>query len=89
MCCSEPVQGKFKLQGDKKDQMKDLMKFGDGSDQFLQGERNVTYVSRMQCLQSAINQQIQDIGNGAIDRKVGLISFNSEVNVIGDGTQDP
>ena len=47
MCCSEPVQGNFKLQGDKKDQMKDLMKFGDGSDQYLQGERNVTYVSRM------------------------------------------
>jgi hypothetical protein len=30
--------------------MKELMKFGDGSDQYLQGERNVTYVSRMQCL---------------------------------------
>jgi hypothetical protein len=54
MCCSEPVQGNFKLEGDKKDQMKDLYKFGDGSDQYLQGERNVTYVSRMQCLQSAI-----------------------------------
>jgi hypothetical protein len=35
--------------------MKELMKFGDGSDQYLQGERNVTYVSRMQCLQAAID----------------------------------
>ena len=34
----------------KVNEMKELMKFGDGSDQYLQGERNVTYVSRMQCL---------------------------------------
>jgi len=34
MCCSEPIQGKFKIKGDKTDEMKDLMKFSDGSDQF-------------------------------------------------------
>ena len=55
MCCSQAIQGKFKLKGDKTSEMNDLMKFSDGSDQFLQGERNVTYVSRMQCLQSAID----------------------------------
>lgn len=65
------------------------MKFSDGSDQFLQGERQVTYVSRMQCLQAAINQQIMDIGNGATDRKVGLVSFNDQVTVVGDGTEVP
>lgn len=33
------------------------MKFSDGSDQFLNfQEKNVTYVSRMQCLQAAIEQ---------------------------------
>lgn len=76
MCVSQPIQGKHQLKGDKVKEMNDLKKFGDGSDQFLQGERNVTYVSRMQCLQAAISQQIQDIGNGATDRKVGLVSFN-------------
>jgi hypothetical protein len=40
----------------------------------------------MQCVQAAINQQIQDIGNGATDRKVGLVSFNDQVTVVGDGT---
>jgi len=51
MCCSQPVQGKFKLKGDKTAEMKDLMKFSDGSDQFMTNkEKNVTYVSRMQCL---------------------------------------
>lgn len=66
------------------------MKFSDGSDQFLsQHEKGVTYVSRMQCLQAAINQQIIEMGQGVGDRKIGLVSFNNEVNVVGDGGQDP
>ena len=56
MCCSQPVQGKFQIKGDKTKEMKDLMKFSDGSDQFMDNsEKNVTYVSRMQCLQAAID----------------------------------
>ena len=35
----------------------EFKKFGDGSDQFLNSnERNQTYVSRMQCLQAAVDQ---------------------------------
>lgn len=90
MCCSQPVQGKFKIKGDKTAALAELMKFSDGSDQFMnQGEKNVTYVSRMQCLQAAIDQQIKDMGNGASDRKLGLVSFNNEVTVVGDGASDP
>lgn len=29
MCCTEPIQGKFKIKGDKTASMKDLMKFSD------------------------------------------------------------
>lgn len=47
MCCSQPVHGKFKIKGDKTQEMQDLMKFSDGSDQSLMGEANMTYVSRM------------------------------------------
>jgi len=43
----------------------------------------------MQCLQAAIDQQLTDMANGAADRKLGLVSFNNEVSVIGDGAQDP
>lgn len=50
MCVSSPIQGKVNIKGDKKNDLKEFTKFGDGSDQFLQGERNVTYISRMQCL---------------------------------------
>jgi hypothetical protein len=43
----------------------------------------------MQCLQAAIEQQIKDMGNGAADRKLGIVSFNSDVTVVGDGMMDP
>jgi hypothetical protein len=35
MCVSTPIQGKHQLKGDKTNEMKELMKFSDGSDQFL------------------------------------------------------
>lgn len=28
------------------------------------------------------------MGNGAADRKLGLVSFNHEVTIIGDGSED-
>jgi uncharacterized protein (DUF885 family) len=85
MCVSQPVKGKHQIRGDRTKEMQELMKFSDGSDQFTQGERNITYVSRMQCLQAAIDQQITDMTNGAADRKLGIVSFNHEVTVYGDG----
>ena len=90
MCCSQPIKGKHNLLGDRADELKDLMKFSDGSDQFMMGElRDVTYVSRMQCLQAAINQQIDDMSKSAKNRKVGLVAFNNDVKVVGDGSTDP
>ena len=43
----------------------------------------------MQCLQAAIEQQIKDMALGAADRKLGIVSFNSDVTVVGDGMIDP
>lgn len=40
-------------------------------------------------MQAAIEQQIIDMGNGAEDRKLGIVTFNNEVTVIGDGKGDP
>lgn len=65
------------------------MKFSDGSDQFAFNDRNVTYVSRLQCVQAAIESQLIDMKTEKSKRKVGLISFNKDVTIIGDGTQVP
>ena len=91
MCVTQPVAGKHQLKGDKLREMAAAMRqFGDGSDQFMNAaERNITYVSRIQCVKAAIDSQINDMANGAAERKLGVVTFNHEVQVIGDGTQDP
>jgi len=68
------VAGKHSIKGDKLAQMNsELRKFGDGSDQRLQGEKNVTYISRMQCVQAAVDNQLTEMATGAPERKVGLV----------------
>lgn len=54
-----------------------------------QADKGVTYVSRMQCVQAAVQTQIEQMQNGAKERKVGVVTFNNEVNILGDGTKDP
>ncbi len=51
--------------------------------------KDVTYISRMQCVQAAIGAQIEQMAVGAPKRKVGVVSFSSQVCVIGDGTEVP
>jgi hypothetical protein len=53
------MDGKFKIKGDRTSELQDLMKFSDGSDQFAFRDRNVTYVSRLQCVQASIESQVQ------------------------------
>lgn len=47
--------------------------------------QNKTFVSRLQCVLSAIEAQIQQIRKADPLRKVGFILFNNEVLVLGDG----
>lgn len=92
MCVTQPVKGKHKIKGDKVSELHAQMmrEFGDGSDQFMtHGEKGVTYVSRIQCVKAAIDSQIGDMVNGAGDRKIGIVTFNHEVQVIGDGAKEP
>jgi hypothetical protein len=67
----------------------ELAKFGDHSDQRLEGDFGKTYVSRLQCVQSAIDSQLGEMKKNNPDRKIGLVTFNNEVSIIGDGTKDP
>lgn len=51
-------------------------------------DRNLTYISRIQCVKAAIDSQVNDMAHGAELRKVGVVTFNHEVSVLGDGTKD-
>ena len=89
MCVSSPVTGKHKLKGNNLDKKrKDLMAFSDGSDQFFGGSRNVTYISRLQCLQAAIESNLSNLMKVSPNRKVGFVTFNNEVIGYGDGTKE-
>jgi len=91
MCVSQAIDGKHKIKGDKTTEMvNEMKKFGDGSDQFYNNkDKGKTYVSRIQCVKAAIETQIDEMSKGADQRKVGIVTFNNEVCVIGDGTKDP
>ncbi|XP_038073703.1 circularly permutated Ras protein 1-like isoform X2 [Patiria miniata] len=48
-----------------------------------------TYVSRLQAMQSAIDQQLWKMEKSLGNKRVGLVAFNDNVTVIGDGSQEP
>eukprot|EP00826_Nyctotherus_ovalis_P031174 TRINITY_DN2488_c0_g2_i3.p1 TRINITY_DN2488_c0_g2~~TRINITY_DN2488_c0_g2_i3.p1 ORF type:complete len:562 (+),score=186.15 TRINITY_DN2488_c0_g2_i3:80-1765(+) len=90
MCVTQPIEGRMALKYDKLKKLQTLKKFGNGSQQYTQGERaNQTYVSRMQCVQTAIESQLKGLSSGAPKRKVGIVTFSNDVALIGDGTLPP
>jgi hypothetical protein len=51
--------------------------------------RNISYVSRLQCVQAAIESQLEALRITHPNARVGLVVFSNEVVIIGDGTQQP
>mmetsp|Transcript_107077 Transcript_107077/g.310872 ORF Transcript_107077/g.310872 Transcript_107077/m.310872 type:complete len:214 (+) Transcript_107077:625-1266(+) len=92
MCVTSEVPGSVTLKGDRRSTNNKLRReHGGDNNQFLPGQRrDVTYVSRMQAVQAAINAQIETMANDASKKtKVGLITFSNEVTIYGDGTGQP
>jgi hypothetical protein len=92
MCVSAPIKGKHKIKGNSNvdKEYEELMKFSDGSDQFYQsGSKGLTYVSRLQCLQAAIESNLNLLKDSSPNVRVGLVTFNNEVTGIGDGIITP
>ncbi|KAL8595082.1 hypothetical protein ACOMHN_019120 [Nucella lapillus] len=48
--------------------------------------RNVTYISRLQAVQAAVDHQLGEMAKEFPHRRIALVTFSSEVCVIGDGT---
>jgi len=88
MCVSKAVSGHLNLKTNKH---QELMKLAglDEQEQHMPGERrDITYVSRLECVQGAIESQLKELKHGASNRRVGIVTFNGEVRVIGDGRAD-
>lgn len=57
---------------------------------FAQQQRTATTeVSRLQCVQASIDQQLDTWAKDIPNKPVGLVTFNHEVTIFGDGTADP
>lgn len=89
MCQTTEVPGKIQLRGSANLHSIQRMQ-EDRSDQYLPNQkRNVTYVSRLQAVQAAVDHQVEEMMKTHPNRRVAIISFNNEIQVIGDGKGEP
>ncbi|CAD5123542.1 DgyrCDS11882 [Dimorphilus gyrociliatus] len=84
MCVTKEVPGKLKFRGDDTSQLESFMDHP-REPQLLPNEKNnVTWVSRLQGVQAAIDSQLSDMEAKHPKRRVALVTFNNEVTLVGD-----
>eukprot|EP00048_Salpingoeca_helianthica_P014573 m.222372 g.222372 ORF g.222372 m.222372 type:complete len:765 (-) comp16017_c0_seq1:86-2380(-) len=90
MCVSTPVEGRMALRGASRHGLEESVREHGVGAQYLPSERRgVTYVTRLQAVQAAVDAQIKAMSKEHPNRKVGLIAFNKEITLIGDGSVAP
>ena len=94
MCVTQEIQGKVQLKGQPNPP--DLSQFleathgGGVANQYMPGQsKTTTYVSRLQAMQAALSSQIEILSRMHPKKRVGVVSFASDVVIYGDGTSDP
>ena len=85
MCVTEAVQGKHILKTSSSLQSKNndiFNEFGKDTNLLAQNygnsKSNVTYISRLQCLQSAIEDNLENLKKQIPNVKIGFVQFNNE-----------
>ncbi len=79
-CVPVQVPGKVNLRGDRLERLQSLNT--EREDQFLPRQRrNVTYVSRLQSVQAAVDHQVGEMQRDHPGRRVALVSFSNDVSV--------
>jgi len=90
MCVTTEVEGKVALRGDQTANLSRLRNADDARDQWLPGQRrDVTYISRLQAVQAAVNFQIEEMSKQGQQAQVALVTFAGDVTIYGDGAADP
>ncbi|XP_077868957.1 circularly permutated Ras protein 1-like [Saccoglossus kowalevskii] len=90
MCVTTPVPGKFPLRANDSTRALELYNTSPDTDQYMPSERRgTTYVSRLQAMQSAVDHNLSKLCKDCSTKRIGLVSFNNEVTVIGDGSDTP
>jgi hypothetical protein len=89
MCVTTEVPGKFNLRGAERNRADPGDDQFDAFQQMMGRRRDVTYISRLQGVQAAIDKQLETMKKSSPEQGVALVAFNNEVTVIGDGSQPP
>jgi len=92
MNSTSEIQGKVDLKfGISQEEIEMLRQFMEPGDEaqlnFLPGAHNKdkTFISRKQCVLSAIESQIHELKKVDPHKKIGFVLFNDEVTIVGDG----
>lgn len=94
MCVTTEVEGREKFMGAEKRQKKaqeianSLGEANAVNQYYPQHKRNVTFVSRLQCVQASVANQIENLCANSPSVRVCLITFSDEVQLLGDGKQE-
>jgi len=88
MSVTQEIKGKhdFKhgLSEEEYEMLKQFIEYG--ADQHLPNQKkDTTFITRKQCVLAAIENQLLDMKSEYPNRRVGLVTFDDEVNIIGDG----
>eukprot|EP00005_Dracoamoeba_jomungandri_P003868 CAMPEP_0174258688 /NCGR_PEP_ID=MMETSP0439-20130205/7635_1 /TAXON_ID=0 /ORGANISM="Stereomyxa ramosa, Strain Chinc5" /LENGTH=635 /DNA_ID=CAMNT_0015342295 /DNA_START=118 /DNA_END=2025 /DNA_ORIENTATION=+ len=84
MCVSTAIEGKHSLKGNNASSHSSFNV--ENADQWAPNERrDVTWVSRLQSVQAAVETQLDLLEKEHPNRRVALITFNDEVTIYGDG----
>jgi hypothetical protein len=85
MCVTTELAGKVDLRGGGPN-LNHLRQAGDGQ-QWMPGQRrDVTYVSRLQAVQAAVQSQLDQLAKTAPRKRVAFVEFSGEVLIHNDGT---
>ncbi len=95
MSVTQEIKGKLEFKHSSLEDIENFKSFMEPWE-FLQMKKDLeldvlkkTFVSRKQCVLAAIESQLSEMKNDTPNRKVGLVAFNNEVIIIGDGSKDP
>lgn len=92
MCVTTEIKLKEELKHGLSQEEYEMLKafIEPGASQYLpKQKKGMQWVSRKQCVLAAIESQLDEIKKSHPNRKVGVVAFNNEVILYGDGSTDP
>ena len=88
MCVSQQVSNcDFQLKSANKREQEFASLLQDGDVQLRHQRRREIYVSRLEAVQAAVDDQITGLQKKRPNCRVGLITFSNDVTIIGDGSK--